>query len=84
VSSHNSYHTARCPGKKLIDVGGMESGSEYRIPYPFRVEQVDPSISRPVTTSHIDDTPSESAYGMDLENQDSLGLSRRRIATAEF
>ncbi|KAH8692516.1 hypothetical protein GQ44DRAFT_780108 [Phaeosphaeriaceae sp. PMI808] len=67
-----------------LSLRGMESGSEYRIPHPFRVKQADPSISRPATTSHSDDTPSENAYGTDLENQDSLGLSRRRIATAEF
>lgn len=62
----------------------MESGSEYRIPHPFRVKQVDPSISRPMTTSNFDDTSLEDAYGTELENQDFSGLSRRRTATTEF
>jgi hypothetical protein len=37
-----------------------------------------------MTTSNFDDTALEDANGTELENQDFLGLARRRTATAEF
>lgn len=70
--------------------GGMESGSEYRIPHPFRVTQVGPSTATATATSSdvVDDdtTASEDANGTELEHQAFLGFSggSRRTATAEF
>lgn len=72
----------------------MESGSEYRIPHPFRVTQVGPSTATATATATatssdvVDDdtTTSEDANGTELEHQAFLGFlgGSRRTATAEF
>lgn len=62
----------------------MESGSEYRIPYPFQVTHVAPGVSMPVITSKSDGTISEDEDGTELENLNATLQSKRRTATADF
>lgn len=62
----------------------MESGSEYRLPDPWRVKDVGLATSKPLPAPDLDDVTPEGASGTDLEDQVFLGVHRRRTATAEF